>query len=578
MKKFVFILLLTISLLYADPSQQTLADALQTDYQAGQLSRTEFVAYRLMGIINHPDLPSRYQDVPRRPSPMGTTLMMEARALVPQSSGVEKELLESVLSRPDYLPLSQTSPSGLFKLHYTDQGMHAAADTFIARCALAYDEVYDLIIHEMGYDTPPIDDPADPEYDVYVYAVGGYGLSTPETPAPTAKYSHGVTSYISMDNTFERTFTRGIDGMLVTAAHEFFHMVQLGMRNFSTTESDSRFLFEGTATWMEDYAFNHINDYLQYLPSYMRNLSKSFNTFNGLHEYGSCIFYHMLEAKYGADIIKDIWSEFAQIGLWEGYDAALQRRGSSFKKELASHMVWNYFTGLRARSELYYPEGEFYPIVEPDDILQLDESLAFSDQTDFLGAHFIKIEPASFGELMVAPTLQSPMHWLYSVIEAPLNAPAKINTSSGGSSLLLSGINPANDIYLIPTNVNMSTATSYPPGEGYEFNLTFGQMDDLVSAIQNIYPNPYQPMLQSSAVQIDVRLIEKTDRINYYILNEFGRPVFSDEIRFESPLNGDVPIFWDGRNAEGKLVSAGIYIVRIDADQDIEPGKIAVVR
>ncbi|MBN1561533.1 hypothetical protein JW998_14880 [candidate division KSB1 bacterium] len=563
--------------LVAESRQISRHSVLQMDFQSGRLSRAEYVAYQLLALMNHADLPLIYQEHPREMSRMGTAFMMEARSLVETSQGREKELLEKVLYRPDNLPLIHISPSGLFKMHYTDAGANAAADTFIMQSALAYDQVYDIIIEQLGFDPPPIDDPAEPEYDVYIYSVGGYGLSTPENPAPSEKYPHGYTSYISMDNEFTITYTKGVDGMLVTAAHEFFHMVQMGMRSFSTSEFDSRWLFEGTATWMEDYAYDEINDYVQYLPYYMGNLKNSFHTFDGLHEYGSCIFYHMLEKKYGAEIIKTMWSEFAQRDVWEALDGALKQRGSSFKSEFADHMIWNYFTGVRAHPERYYAEGGMYPLVQPDQTHSIDESLGFSDRTACLSAHYIKIAPTTFGNLLITPSLNSPTHWLYSVIALPVNLEARTSTSAGNATVLLSDVSASEDICVIPTNVFLPANGDTYVEEDYTYDLSLGQVTGISAGIRHIHPNPFQPAVHGSGVCIAVRLTEKTKRINYHIINENGRVIYSNSVQFDSELNGDFSLFWDGAAQDGTVVSSGIYLFYLDANQEIKPGKIAVI-
>lgn len=580
-KRFLLLIVSAVfhfSLVLSAPTYSSLTEALEADYATGQISRAEYVAYRLMGIRNIPNVPSRYQTLPRTFSRMGTSLMLEARALYDESQGMEKRLLARVLYRPDSLLLSQTSPSGLFKLHYTTKGDDAADHSFISRSALAYDEVYDIIIHQLGYDPPPIDDPLNPEYDVYVYALGGYGMSTPESSAPREKYPNGYTSYVSMDNTFQNTYTKGVEGMLVTAAHEFFHMVQMGMRIFSVKDFDSRFLFEGTATWMEDYAYEEINDYLQYLPHYLRNLSHSFNTFNGLHEYGSCLFYHMLEKKYGADIIKSIWTEFATRDVWSSFDIALQQHASTFKTEIVEHMLWNYFTNVRARPDMYYPEGAFYPLVQPDYIQEVEDEALFSQQATYLSAHYIKLEPTIIGDLILQPGITRPTHWHYAVIEDSAHVKVSTKTLSGSSSLLLPSVNPANALVFIPTNTFCSDNGTTHEYDEYSFHITLGQLDEMTPGIQNIYPNPFQPSLHSNGVRINIRLIRKTSRITYHIVNETGAVVYANTVQFEAPLNGDLPLFWNGTNSRGDMVGSGIYMIYIDANQDIQPAKIAVVQ
>ena len=48
----------------------------------------------------------------------------------------------------------------------------------------------------------------------------------------------------------------------MTAAHEFFHAVQ-----FHYDIGEDIWFMEGTATWIEDEAYDDVNDSLRYLPS-----------------------------------------------------------------------------------------------------------------------------------------------------------------------------------------------------------------------------------------------------------------------------------------------------------------------
>ncbi len=564
--------------LFADAENTTLHEALQSDFKNGLLTRAEYVALQLLGIENSPRLPDRYKAYQKHITRLGTGFMLEARALVDNVSGYEQSLLKSALYRPDDLPLSLDSPTGLFKLHYTDVGRNAAADTFVSQAAEAFDYSYDLIVNTLKFDPPPQDDVDGPEYDVYIYNLGDYGMTTPDSPASSDKHPYGAASYIHMDNSFDRTYTKGVDGMLVTSAHEFLHMVQIGYRNFTTTDFDSRWLFEGCAVWMEDYAYDDINDYFQYMPYYFANLQKSFYTFNGLHEYGSSIFYMMLEQKYGAAIIRKIWEQFSKLGVFEALDEALRQQGSSFEIELSDHMLWNYFTGSRAIPELYYAEGENYPEVEPDRTNSIETTLGFSDNTSLLSANYIKVEPENFGQLSVQPEMDSPAHWMYAVIHHPEGGEASASLSAGGNSILLPDVTPASNVYVIPTNVHVPRTSKPGETEQYDFTLNLGEIEDVEAGIQSIAPNPFQPDLHTQGVHINVRLTVKTEKLAFYVLSEFGNVIYNETTVFNSPKKGDFTLSWDGKSNSGQPVASGVYLVYIHAAQDLPPGKIAVLR
>jgi len=572
------LLLLIAAIALADANKITLHEALSADLHNGTIDRAQFVAYQLMSIKNSPQLPDRYKSLQREMSRMGTSYMMEASALVHETSGNDRRLLMSALYRPDYLPLSMDSPSELFKLHYTDVGRDAAADTFVARAAESFDYSYDIIVNQLHFDPPPHDDIDGPQYDVYIYNLGDYGLTTPDGAAPTDEHPNGAVSFIQMDNTFDRTFTRGVDGMLVTTAHEFLHMVQMGYRNFTTTEFDSRWLFEGCAVWMEDYAYDDINDYLQYLPYYQSHLDQSFFTFNGLHEYGSAIFYKMLEQKYGAGIIRKIWEHFATKGVFEALDDALREQGSSFALELSDHAIWNYFTGSRAIPEEYYEEGDSYPEVTPGATDSLAATRTISGKANLLSAAYIKVELQDFGEMSIQPEMNAPSNWMYAVIHKAAGLPPATFISPAGSSVLLPDVTPASDVFVIPVNVHMPEKANSSSQEEYSFSLKLGEIGKVKAGIQSIAPNPYLPAVHTRGICINVRLTEKTDKLGLYIATEQGCIIYSQTTTFQSSKKGDFSLYWDGRNSSEQLAAAGVYVVFIEAGQPIAPGKIALVR
>ena len=575
---FVGFIILLIGWVLADSERSLLHEALDLDLRTGQLNRIEYLAYQLMGIQNSEHLPEHYRAIERQTVRTGTGYMLEASALVDKTTGSERELLQSVLYRPDGLPLTLTSPSGLFKIHFSDVGYDAAADSFVVQAAAAFDYSYDVIVNQLNFDPPPQDAIDGPEYDVYIYNLGDYGMTTPDGAAPTDSHPDGSVSFIHMDNSFDRTFTRGIDGMLVTAAHEFLHMVQIGYRNFTTSDFDSRWLFEGCAVWMEDFAFDDINDYLQYMPSYFSSLNLSFYTFNGLHEYGTGIFYMMLEQKYGPGVIRSIWEHFGKKEVFEAVDAALRERGSSFSLELSDHMVWNYFTGARANPDVYYAEGEHYPLVQTDETDSLKTTLYLADSANLLGTHYLKIEPQDFGEISIQPEMDSPGHWLYAVIDHPEGERPNVAKATGTSSTLLQDITPASSIHIIPTNVHFPTTRQHDELETFGFTITLGEIGNVEAKIQSIAPNPYQPELHTNGAQFSVRLTEKTEKLECCVATETGRVIFSETILFESPKKGDFSMTWDGRSNDGHFAASGIYIVYFNAAQQIKPGKIAIVR
>ncbi|MDZ7370992.1 MAG: DUF6055 domain-containing protein [candidate division KSB1 bacterium] len=576
-----FLIVFGLLLLSADgrpeSNQPTVYEALETDYRLGKLTEAQYTAYQLLAIRRSEALPEAYRAAEQPIVRLGTGLAMRARQLLTTSQGEDRRLLQQALSRPIQLPFSQISASKKFCLHYALEGPDAVADAFLIKAAEAFDRAYYLIVEELGYPEPPPDLVDGPEYDVYIHNIGDYGFSTPEDPSGSTIFPYGYTSFIQIDNDFINTYTKGIDGMKVTAAHEFFHMVQLGMRTFTSTRLDTRWFYEACASWMEDVAYDEINDYLQYLPHYLSHLDEALYTFNGIHEYGTALFLHMLEKKYERSIVRNLWEEFAGEELYDAIDQVLQRRNSSLAYELMDHLVWNYFTSSRADVERYYPEGYYYPELKPDLTQDLQQTLSFSDETQLLSGRYVRITVQNFGDLSVQPQFASPHRWRYTVISKAVNLPVEIYGGVGNEASMIADLSASSEIMVITANVGIPV-NDMRVKESYQYQLTFGKTSALQAEVRKISPNPFMPDRHDEKMRIDVRLVERVREFSWFILDENGRSVYRADVRLDSQKCGDFSLWWDGRNNDDEPLPPGVYMVFVQADQEVRPQKFVLLR
>ncbi|MGD1045835.1 MAG: MXAN_6640 family putative metalloprotease [Bacteroidota bacterium] len=239
------------------------------------------------------------------------------------------------------------------------------AKAYIDSVARIFNHVWDVEITQMGYTPPPFEN-GQSYYNIYVQDMQDYGVTTPNgsqingTDVPPRYYS-----YITIDNDFQENqyYTHGINGLKVTAAHEFHHAIQMG--SYGLWANDL-YAYELTSTWFEDVVYTDVNDYYNYLPAYFIGFSYglSFNS-SSYGGYERSIFAHCLAKIYGADIMKDIWTGMRTQPFLESTDAALVNHGSNLKSVFAEFTKWNYFTRDRADTVNYYPEGNHYPRFQP---------------------------------------------------------------------------------------------------------------------------------------------------------------------------------------------------------------------
>ncbi len=279
-----------------------------------------------------------------------------------QLSLKQQNKISQFLSRPE-TELSAISPSGYFRIHYNPDGIHAPKYD-LNELALALDSAYNFEVNKLGYLAPPEDnnEGGDNLYDVYIQDLGliyGYTDFFLQDNSP---------SYIVIDNDFAVHFTKGIDGARVTAAHEFHHAIQVGHYKYRSEDS---FFYEMLSTSMEEFVYDSINDYYDYIRAYYYNTTAPFYATSG-GGYDLAIWNLFLQKKYGFDIIKKSLENLSGMNAMESIAYSIGSFGGSFKEDLSEFGIWNYFTDSRSKPGEYFEEARNYPKIKPMMTLNFD--------------------------------------------------------------------------------------------------------------------------------------------------------------------------------------------------------------
>ena len=175
--------------------------------------------------------------------------------------------------------------SAHFCIHWVTSGADApplvstAADgvpDYVRTMDAVFEHVYDVENGQLGWKAPKPDGargcPADAgpgvdcmnKTDVYLKDIGGlglYGYAAPDPDQPST--DHTRYGFLVMDDDYSKQEFPQYGGdpsepLQVTAAHEYNHVLQYGYDLFQ-----DRWMFESTATWMEEKVFPDIDDYHQ---------------------------------------------------------------------------------------------------------------------------------------------------------------------------------------------------------------------------------------------------------------------------------------------------------------------------
>ena len=152
--------------------------------------------------------------------------------------GLPKESPQVLYQRP-VLPQVYNAAEGHFQFHYTNTGTDAVAQVytnpdgvpdFIYEAGRCAERVYRLLIDTLGFQPPPSDGIDGDATDIYVKNWGGsaYAYTYPENEVTATPRLYDYTAYTVIDNDYYEYFTAGLNGLRVTLAHEYFHVVQLG--------------------------------------------------------------------------------------------------------------------------------------------------------------------------------------------------------------------------------------------------------------------------------------------------------------------------------------------------------------
>ena len=561
-----------------------------------------------------------------------TPAFLEIRHNWDRFSARAKAILESYVERPPFYFAEHTydTPQGHFRIHYVMEGDSAVPSAgWVDTCGQVLEHVWDAEINVLGYNQPPgdgwypdtLDNGGDGKYDVYLVNLripGGYSiLGYTQGEEFVSEQYPSATSHVVLDNDYigYGSVHSQIEWLEVTAAHEFFHAIQMGYDGTEYDYENERakpYWMEMSAVWMEDMVYDHVNDYLGYLKAFFDEpwLSlKTFRNWSDVHPYGSCVWPIFLSERFDTLIIKDIWercAEKAGDNAIEAMDAALQEelRNSDFEEAFREFTVWNYFTAERANTDSFYSEGDLFyfpantPIMVKMDALHEEypvdlTSVPILRRPENLGSNYVAFVPdtelrdggirmvfaGSSGEYKVSAVGHRPRPL------APFDTTFLINPVTQSGTGEVYDWNLYTQIVMIPAVVTRSPNDVYTYEYSAEYDSSLrggGRLPEKDEILQS-FPNPFVIEDESDRTYFPFAL-SSPSRVRIDILTVSGERIKSI-IPKHDPLfaigdytDKNLAIPWDGKNQGGEYVASGIYLYRFRTDRTTVMRKMAVIR
>jgi hypothetical protein len=259
-----------------------------------------------------------------------TLLLRELQAALGDLDGADRRSALKLLERPGdggrgdtFGKEAKGSPvcDANFCVHWTDKGVAAPKKTdkapangvpdFVDEVAAAAALSHSVENGTLGWREPLPDGTKGSrggkgtagETDIYLDALGS-GLFGYATTDGRARGKNQLPGYLVVDNDYKGFSGTPVDLMRATMAHEYNHVVQ-----FAIDLKQDGWMYESTATWMEEQVYPGINDYVNFLEPSIRFPQEPLaeTDRDAFKLYGSAIWNHYLSAVYGVDVIRAAW-------------------------------------------------------------------------------------------------------------------------------------------------------------------------------------------------------------------------------------------------------------------------------
>ncbi|MBU0528752.1 T9SS type A sorting domain-containing protein [bacterium] len=503
---------------------------------------------------------------------------------------------ETVLSpRPTYLELNYDSEN--FRIHYTLTGNNAVDPTisygntapdYIETIAEVFEQVYYHDINERGYTPPPsdgIEGGSNDIYDIYVistnaYGWTDYGTKIGDNPNSSENENNVYLSFITLRNNYDGFPNTELENIQVTAAHEFFHAIQLGYDG-----DEARWLMEATAVWMEEEHYDDVNDCYQYMVKWFEKPHISLSFSNYWQEYGSYIFFKYIDEHLGgSEIIKNTWEQSrifdSSIDKYriqysiQAVDLALKSVNHSFKKALNNMAIANcILSSDNSAGQYSYEEAIGYHNYRKESYNDtLSIQLGIYDSIDFINGVRDTIQSYNlqkYGSQYVKINTNDPVKISINKPDLTLHTIAKSFT---GNYEVQSGnvlnIDPGSNTEWI-----YAVVVADDEGSDYSYNLSFTdgtQTNYTDFTIVSQFPNPF-----NSSITIKLKVITPQN-IDINVYDMLGRKINTIYSGYLS--DGSYEYLWNGVNANNEKVSSGVYYITAVSDSRQEWKKITLIK
>ena len=464
---------------------------------------------------------------------------------------------------------------------------------YVESTAVYLEHVWGILMDSLKYREPIPDstgftDPdsfgGDERVDVYLAKLsdGMYGMTYPRKIFTVGR-SQKASAYITINcdlTSIERYKDNPFPALRVTCAHEFFHVVQFAYR-FPSDAINFGWWLEATAVFDEEFVYDDVNDYYQYIPGFQDNPRLPLFYYPSSEPsavYGAVLFPIFLEellsppgVRFTGEIVKRSWEYCeTETPAYAVRDIA-EEHGKTFADIIQLFQLWRVRVGSNWH-EGYFYEGRNYPPPKTDTLYFGDSLITIDDSLQSLSMSYYTLAyaPFEYGVVANLRLIDFSSGWLMLLpVELPGDTPNDALFAAPGHNVAVAGRWQYKEIIISPTI--LSTATNGA------LKITVRRTDSLsvpmswTAKIGKPFPNP----CRGDNITFRVELTRPT-KVSLKIFDSSGEFVWEHNEHITIP--GKIEIFWSCENHLGQKVAPGVYIYTISAGEQKGSGKILIIK
>ena len=317
------------------------AKRIDADFKAGKITFDEALLLKALSIQTPWVLPDEYR--PTIPARDSTAVLLEVLDQVGKAHPEVQNYIRFILARPDErqqmnkpalysapvarkeiasksIELVQAAPStvydtpeGHFRIFYDTKGPNSSSLAYAQQLGGYLETSWSHEVTTLSFHSPDLG--SDGKVEVYIMDLGTslFGLANPDG---FLKINRNMSWAPPNDDPAGSS----TGALKVTAAHEFFHLVQFATTSFLGRAGESWWL-ESSATFMEDEVFDGVNDYRNYLQLFFNNTQVTIDSIDGGYE--TVLINKLLKEKFNGGnpgIVKEVLEGAGRIYFDTGID------------------------------------------------------------------------------------------------------------------------------------------------------------------------------------------------------------------------------------------------------------------